>query len=100
MTEVKELQKNVHRQIALDAGKSISYTSGQANTSKPHGGSVRAKYGEKDIFDIARAMNGAKKPISKAGLSVNLSSQDKELDYDAMDQTDRAAEMEKVERLL
>lgn len=100
LTEVKELQKNVHRQIALDAGKSISYTSGQANTPKPHGGSVRAKYGEKDIFDIARAMNGGKKPISKAGLSVNLSSQDKELDYDAMDQTDRAAEMEKVERLL
>lgn len=61
---------------------------------------MRAKYSENDIGDIPKIMSSGQKPISKSELSVNISNKDKELNYDAMDQTDCSAEMEKVERLL
>jgi len=35
-----------------------------------------------------------------AGLAAKINTQEKELDYDAMNQTDRVAEMERTERLM
>lgn len=98
--EVKELQKNVHRQIVLDDGKQISYTLAQPSTEKTLRGHTGGKYKENDIFDTARRMNLPKNAVGGAGLAAKINTQEKELDYDAMNQTDRVAEMERTERLM
>ena len=98
--EVKELQKNVHRQIVLDDGKQISYTLAQSSTEKTLRGHTGGKYKENDIFDTARRMNLPRNAVGGAGLAAKINTQEKELDYDAMNQTDRVAEMERTERLM
>ena len=92
LTEIKELQKAVMRQVALDHGKRITY--GTQKQLQPQQLSHVVGGG---AIDVAR---GIAQRHGGSGLSINLQERENRKDYAAMDKTDQEAEKEQTIRLL
>ena len=83
LKEIKELQKAVTHQVALDHGKHITY--GTQKQQQPQQLTRAVGGGAMDVArDIASKHGGS-------GLSVNLQERENRKDYAAMDKTDQEA---------
>ncbi len=100
MKRIQLLQKGIERQIAIDGKKDIAYAlSPMAGNSHSGAKTGRAVSGEERILAIAQAIKAGKN-ANGGSIVIRLDTAGEELDFDALDQTDREAEMEKSERLL
>lgn len=99
--KIQDLQKGIRRQMELDGKKDISYTLKSASGVASSEGKVdRLGFGENRILSIAQAIDSRRKAVGGGSVVIRLDAEDEELDFDAIDVTDREAEMEKSERLL
>ena len=97
--KIQELQVGIRHQIVLDGQKGISYTTICGRDKPCHQTSGRPQSGEQCVLDIALAMKSGRNMIG-GSVVIRLDADDEELDFEAIDQTDREAEMEKSDRLM
>ena len=97
--KIQELQVGIRRQIVQDGQKGISYTSICVEEKSRHQANGRPQSGEQCVLDIAQAMKSRRNMVG-GGVVIRLDADGEELDFEAIDQTDREAEMEKSERLM
>ena len=98
--KIQDLQKGIRRQMEIDGKKGISYTLKSASgVTSSEGKADRLGFGENRILSIAQAIDSRRKAVG-GSVVIRLDAEDEELDFDAIDVTDREAEMEKSERLL